>query len=121
MRRVGISAFAMSIVTVTLVSCGSNLEPPLTGVAQNACSPPTPTVTPSAVVGLVTPAQYPQIEDGMTLAQVAAIMGTPGAGQNDGYTRGTTNGVVWYDPTTKYTITVTFVDDAVTGKSAAGF
>jgi outer membrane protein assembly factor BamE (lipoprotein component of BamABCDE complex) len=109
----------MSIVTVTLVSCGSTLEPPVTGVAQNACCPSTPTVTPSAIVGLVTPAQYAQIEDGMTLAQVAAIMGTPRTGQNDG-TSMTTNVVVWYDPTTKDTITVTFVDGAVTGKSAAG-
>ena len=121
MRRVGISGFSLSIVTVTLVSCGSNFNPPVTGVAQNACCPSTPTVTPSAVGGLVTPAQYVQIEDGMTLSQVAAIMGTSGAGQNDGATGGATNVVVWYDPTTKDTITVTFVDDAVTGKSAAGF
>ena len=56
----------------------------------------------------------------MTLAQVAAIMGTPGTGQNDGNPSGTTNVVVWYDPTTKDTITVTFVDGAVTGKDAAG-
>jgi hypothetical protein len=32
-----------------------------------------------------------------------------------------TNVVVWYDPSTKDTITVTFVDGAVTGKSATGF
>lgn len=120
MRRAGISAFAVSIVTATLVSCGSTLEPPVTGVAQNACCPSTTTVTPKAIVGLVTPAQYAQIEDGMTLAQVAAIMGTPGTGQNDGNPSGTTNVVVWYDPTTKDTITVTFVDGAVTGKDAAG-
>jgi hypothetical protein len=56
----------------------------------------------------------------MTLAQVAAIMGTPATGQNDGNTSSTTNVVVWYDPTTKDTITVTFVDGAVTGKSATG-
>jgi hypothetical protein len=111
----------MSIVTMTLVSCGSNLKPPVTGVAQNACCPSTPTVSPSAVVGLVTPAQYAHIEDGMTVAQVAAIMGTLGEGQNNGNTSGTTNVVVWYDPTMKDTITVTFVDGAVTGKSAAGF
>jgi hypothetical protein len=121
MRRVGISGFTLSIVTVTLVSCGSNFKPPVTGVAQNACCPSTPTITPSAVVGLVTRAQYAQIEDGMTLSQVAAIMGTSGTGQNDGATSGVTNVVVWYDPTTKDTITVTFVDDVVTGKSAAGF
>ena len=73
------------------------------------------------MVGLVTPAQYAQIQDGMTLAQVAALMGTLGAGQNAGNTGGITNVVVWYDPTTNATITVTFVDGAVTGKSAAGF
>lgn len=121
MRRVGISAFAMSIVTVSLVSCGSSPEPPVIGVAQNACCPSTPTVSPSAGVGLVTPAQYAQIEDGMTLAQVAAIMGTLGAAKNEGDTGGTTKVVVWSDPKTKDTITVTFVDGVVTGKSAAGF
>lgn len=120
MRRVGISAFTMSIVAVTLVSCGSNFNPPLTGVAQNACCPSTPTVGVSAVAGVVTTVQYAQIEDGMTLAQVEGIMGTLGAGQNDGNTSGTTNVVVWYDPATKDTITVTFVDGVVTGKSAAG-
>ena len=57
----------------------------------------------------------------MTVAQVAAIMGTPGAGPNDGSNSAATNVVVWYDPTTKDTITVTFVDGAVSGKSAAGF
>ncbi len=121
MRRLRITAFALSIVALTLVSCGSNVALPVTGVAQNACCPSTPTVSPSAVVGLVTPAQYAQIENGMTLAQVAAIMGTLGAGQNDGSTSGTTDVVVWYDPTTKATITVTFVDGAVTGKGATGF
>ena len=35
-------------------------------------------------------------------------------------TSGTTNVVVWYDPTTKDIITVTFIDGAVTGKNAAG-
>ena len=121
MRIVGISAFTMSIVTVTLVSCGSTFEPPVTGVAQNACCPSTSTVSPSAIVGLVTPSQYAQIQDGMTLAQVAALMGTLGAGQNAGNTSGITNVVVWYDPTTKDTITVTFAEGAVTGKSATGF
>ena len=120
MRRGAISALTMSIVAVTLVGCGSNFNPPVSGVAENACCPSTPTVTPRAVVGVVTPAQYAQIEDGMTLAQVEGIMGTLGAGQNDGNASRTTNVVVWYDPTTKNTITVTFVDGTVAGKSAAG-
>jgi hypothetical protein len=121
MPRVSISAFTMTIVALTLSSCASDFKPPATGVAENACCPSTPTVAPTAVVGLVTPAQYAKIKDGMTLAQVAAIMGPLGAGQNNGNTSGTTNVVVWYDPTTKDTVTVTFVDGAVTGKSAAGF
>jgi hypothetical protein len=57
----------------------------------------------------------------MTLAQVAAILGPLGAGQNNGNTSRTTNVVVWYDPTTKDTVTVTFVDGTVTGKGSAGF
>ena len=95
-----------------LGTSGSGTRPPATLQA---------TATADATIGS---AAYAQISIGMTREQVAAVLGGPGrtVTEGDNGSSGPTTAVVeWQDQVTLNAIVVTFVDDRVTSKNAAGF
>ena len=70
---------------------------------------------------MVTVAQYKQIQEGMSRAQVQAIMGWPGTVSSESIGEGLASTVVeWQDSTTSSAIIVSFINDTVQQQKRGG-